>query len=414
MKLDSIVETLEDRAPRLAAAVAGAVFVAGTLYSLRLGSELRYYDERDYLGLARGLSEFGSLTKDGTTLTALRPPGYPGFLAFFLELGANIEFLRIVNYACFALSLLLLYILGKRIAGPLAGLLATVFAAMYPVFFYAAGTLYPQTLSATLLLSILVIVTRPDGPPSIGMAALGGLLFGMLILSVPTFVFSLILVGLWLLVVYRGQAIGPSIAAIAVVVMVLGSWQIRNYRLFDSFVFVSTNSGVNLLLGNSENATSDSGTNADITRYYEESAGFAEDERDRFFRDSALDWMEDNPGEAAKLYGEKWMHYFSYRDQLATASESSGARDLLMLVTYGPLLLCVVLRLFLIGRFPMGRTEALLIALFFLNAFFMALFFTRIRFRIPMDHVLVVLAAAFVARVLQRGAGRASGVVAGA
>jgi hypothetical protein len=199
--LDSLVDWLEQRAPRLVVLLAGAVFVAGTIYSFGLGPEARYYDEADYLDLARGIAGLGAMTKDGAgaVLTALRPPGYPVFLALGLELGASVELLRVANYVGFAISLLLVYTLGKRIVGPLAGLLAAAFAAIYPIFFYAAGTLYPQMLSATLLLSILVIVTRPGGLPRYPMAAIGGLLFGLLILSVPTFVFSLGVVGLWLL-----------------------------------------------------------------------------------------------------------------------------------------------------------------------------------------------------------------------
>jgi hypothetical protein len=192
--------------------------------------------------------------------------------------------------------------------------------------------------------------------------------------------------------------VAPGVAALAMVILLVGGWQLRNYRAFDHFVFVSTNSGINLLLGNSENTTADSGTNADVRHYREEAAGLSEVERDRFFRDSALEWIAQNPGDALELYVRKWLHYFGYRDQLATESESSGARDLLMLASYGPLFLCLLFRLLLIRRFPLGRVEGLLIALFVLNAFFMAIFFTRIRFRIPMDHLLVVVAAAFVAR----------------
>ena len=228
---------------------------------------------------------------------------------------------------------------------------------------------------------------------------MAGFLFGLLILSVPTFVFSLLVIGGWLLVSYRKHAIAPAVGMTLAAALVVGSWQVRNYKVFDSFVFVSTNGGLNLLLGNSENTTAGSGVTADIERYYRRSVGFDEIERDRYFRESALEWITENPIDAMALYVGKWLQYFSYSNKLATASEFSRPRELLMLFSYGPLLLCLLVRLALFRRVPIGRLEALAIALFVLNSFFMALFFTRLRFRIPVDHLLVVVAAAFLAQI---------------
>jgi len=393
---------LERRATVIAFTAAAIVLVAGAVYSFVLGPDLHYYDERDYVGFAHGIVELGHYSRDGTTPTAIRPPGYPFFLAPWVALGANPPVLRTLNFACLAASILLLYVLARRIGGALAGVLASALALFYPIFFYAAGKLYPQTLASTLLLLLLVMVVRVDRPPGIARAAVAGAVFGFLILTVPTFAFSFLIVGLWLLLTHRRRAIPACTTGLVVALLVLGSWQVRNYRTFGEFIFVSTNSGVNLLLGNSENARADSGTTADITQYRDAANALTEVERDRFFRNAALDWIADNPASAARLYGAKWLHYFSYRDQLATKSQKTTATELLMLVSYAPLFLLVLLRLAFWRRLPIGRDELLLIALFFLSSFFQAVFFTRLRFRIPMDHLLIGIAAIFVALVLRR------------
>ncbi len=394
--------TLERKTPQIAWAAAATVLLAGVVYSFLLGLELRYYDEKDYLHLAHGLVELGRYTWDGTTPTTGRPPGYPFFLAAGVTAGAGIQALRIMNFFCFAASILLLYRLTSRLGGPLAGAIAAVLAMIYPVFFYTAGTLYPQTLASTLLLSVLVLVDRVDRPPSLLHAAAAGLAFGVLIVTVPTFVFSLLVVGVWLLFTHRKHALPACAVGLAVVLLVLGSWQLRNYRATGKFIFVSTNSGVNLLLGNSENTRSDSGVNVDLEHYSKAVRGRSEYERDRFFRDSAIRWIAEHPTAAAKLYVAKWLHYFSYRDNLATKPESGRLRELVMLLSYGPLLLFAVLRIGLRRKLPIQRDEQLLIALFFLNSFFMAVFFTRIRFRIPLDYLLIAVAAISLSFVLRQ------------
>lgn len=392
---------LDARAPWIASAAAAIIIVVGIGYSIFLGPELRYWDEKEYLRIATELVRSGIYTLDGTTPTAFRPPGYPAFLAIGVALGMGIVGLRIAQFVLFGLTILLLYQVAARIWRPAAGAIAASLALLYPIFTYAAGTLYPQTLGSFLFLLALFPLARKQ-PPGLGGAAASGLIFGALILCIPTFVFSLGVVGLWLLLTYRQRAIAPCAVGIAAVLLVIGPWQVRNYRVFETPVFVATNSGLNLLIGNSENATSDSGVNADISRYEAEAVGMSEVERDHYFRDSAIAWMVDNPGRAAKLYVAKTLHYFSYRDRLATESESSSLRELVMLATYGPLLLLALVRLGAFRRYPVNAPEGLLIALFFSNALFMALFFTRLRFRIPMDFLLIAVVAGFLATLLRR------------
>lgn len=391
---------LEFRAKEVAWAAAFGALLLGVAYTVLLGPELRYYDEEEYLRLARGILEQGAYTLDGSTPTAFRPPGYPGFLALGMALGLGSEGLRILQFFLLAGSVLLLRALTERMAGRSAGALSAIMAVVYPIFIYAAGTLYPQTLSTTLFLLGLLLAAVPDKPPSILRSACAGLVFGLLILCVPTFAFTFGLVGAWLVLTHRRRAIRSCVVGLAVASFVVGVWQVRNYRTFREPVFVATNSGINLLLGNSENATADSGVNADVSKYLAASKDMSEIERDRFYRSSALRWVEDNPGDAVRLYIAKVLHYFSYRDQLATMSEASRFRELLMLLSYAPLLLLALTRVVLVRRFPTTPDERLLLALYFLNAFFMAIFFTRLRFRIPMDALLIGIASGFVAKVL--------------
>jgi 4-amino-4-deoxy-L-arabinose transferase-like glycosyltransferase len=267
------------------------------------------------------------------------------------------------------------------------------------VFFYTAGTIYPQTLALFLFLLVIAMFTRREIQDRHYLA--GGLLLGFLILTVPTFAFTLFVFLGWFLVQPRlRRPLGICLAA-GGALLIVGLWTVRNTIAFSTFFFVSSNSGENLLLGNSENTRPNAGTNVDISAYYEQTLGMDEIERDAFYRAQAVEYIGEHPARAARLYGLKVLNYFNFRNELITRSEGSALRDLLVLFTYGPLLLVVITRLALIPRFQATRFEILLVVLYGLSALVGAVFFTRIRFRLPFDSLLVMLAAVFLAQLLK-------------
>jgi hypothetical protein len=112
--------------------------------------------------------------------------------------------------------------------------------------------------------------------------------------------------------------------------------------------------------------------------------------------------MRDNPGRAATLYVEKVVNNFSYHDDLATSGQHSAAQDLVSGLSYYPILLLALLRIALYRRFPLRPTEKLLIGTIAVNVLLLAVFFTRLRFRVPLDALTIVLAASTVTHFLLR------------
>jgi hypothetical protein len=163
---------------------------------------------------------------------------------------------------------------------------------------------------------------------------------------------------------------------------------------------VSSNSGFNLLLGNSPGTRSNVGVNVDLSAYQSEAEGLGEIARDRYFRMKAIQFVRSNPREAAKLYCLKVLNYFNFRNELATRSEASPMRDYTMLLTYGPLLAMFCIRCVACKRWPFSAWELLLVALYLGNAIFSGVFFTRIRFRIPFDIVPLLFASTVASRVI--------------
>lgn len=392
--LDRLLTVLDKNHRFLLFLMIGLELVGGIVYSIYLGSELPYYDEREYFTLAKNLADNGSFSYDGETPSAFRPPGYPLFLALFIFVGGGVVVCRIVNFVALAGCIYLTNAILQKQFSNRAGLLGAALILGYPVLSYTAGTLYPQTIGSFLLVSIFYLLFNRD-ENSLRPYVLIGICFGILLLLIPSFSFVLLTVFLWVFY-YRSTVRFKAAAAVAVTpAIMMGLWSLRCYVIFHAFVFGSANSGLMLLLGNSENTTPNSGPNADISRY-SDAAPPGEIGRDAFFKAKAVEYIKNNQGRVAELYVLKVLNYFNYRNDLATKSEMSTTRDLVMLATYGPLLLLFLIRLLYWRRHPFSRFEILVVFVYLSNAFFAAIFFPRVRYRLPFDFLMIWIVAGFI------------------
>ena len=373
--------------------------IAGVIYSFMLPAAGRFSDEREYLALANHLWNGPGYSMDGVHLTAIRPPGY----AFFLvALGNSVLLARIVQFGLLAGTVLLLARLFPPKERDAALLVTTLVVGVYPLFFYTGTTLYPQTLAGFLFVLALSLLLR--GPRGWMMHALIGLIFGYLILVVPTFLFTLfilLVVALWLgLLGWRDGAV----LAIAAGVIVM-SWTGRNYIEFRQFVPVASYSGAQLLIGNCESTIPYGGSgNVDTTHYHAEAnaLGLDEFQADRFYREAAVKWIEEHPSRAFVLYLEKAANFFNVYNEYAPESRGEVTlwRQVLLGACYGLLLALLAWRLCEAGRFPLTTTEKLFLAIYILSAFTQAIFFTRIRLRLPYDYLIVAIIAMHLSRRL--------------
>ncbi|MGI8440906.1 MAG: hypothetical protein ACR2NV_12095 [Thermoleophilaceae bacterium] len=398
----SLAAWLERRGGALAAALALLVLAAGVAYSVVLGPAPRFPDEVEYLRLAESLASGAGLSLDGVRPTAFRPPGYPAALAPVIALGGGPVAARALNFALLAGAMGLAWLVLHRRGHPVAAGLAPVLMAGYPVLFYTAGTIYPQTL-ALLGVMALVLMLGTEAP-GVALGALAGLLAGATALTVPTLVFLVPVAVVWLAArAGAGRRLAVGVLCLLVAAVTIGAWSVRNVQAVGAPVFVSTNSGYNLVLGNAERTSPNAGVNADVRREIAPAARLDEVERDVYLRDRALEWVVRNPDRAARLYALKVLNHFNYRNELRTSSRASALADVAVALTYGALLLIVLARLALAlaRRAPLSAFEGLLLAIYALSALATAVAFTRIRFRVPFDPLLAMLAALALERALE-------------
>jgi 4-amino-4-deoxy-L-arabinose transferase-like glycosyltransferase len=416
-----IGDWLTTHARTIALVAVGLSLVISGGYALVLGGELRFYDEQVYVGMVHSMAGGHGVSLDGVQPTAYRPPGYLFLLLpVYLVTGGSVLAMRLVGVLALTGSVWFVYLLGRRAHSPATGALAALVVACYPLLVFTATTLYPQVPALFLLLLLIELAFRAlpgDGLANrrrLGAAVLAGLVGGLLTLTVPTF--GVTAIGLVAYLAWRQRSAAGRIAWRTVAVLIVATallpvlWCARNAVQLHAFVPVSTNDGVNLLLGNSPNATPDSGTNADISAYARAAAArhLGEVDQDHFFTSQATDWIKHNPGQALALYGGKVANNFSYSDNLATTGQRGGAQDLVSALSYYPILLLALLRIALLRRWRPRPSEKLVIGVIVVNVLLLAVFFTRLRFRVPLDALTIVLAASAVTHYLSRHASHAS------
>jgi 4-amino-4-deoxy-L-arabinose transferase-like glycosyltransferase len=381
--------------------VLGVVFLillVGWIYSIRLGDTLRYWDEEEYFIYVKNFLVTHTFTLDGIHATALRPPGYPFLLMSFAALGIGRVGLRMLNFIALAATVVILYFWLKEHSDVRAGVIGVGLTICYPVLFYAAGTFFPQTLGAFLFLLTLYLVTKK--PIRIWRACLAGLLFGCLILTIPIFIFGLPLIGLWL--IWRERAWQTAVLFLLVTGLMIGVWTVRNYRVFHTLVFVATDSGFNFLMGNAPETTANSGLTIDFDKYKNETIGLDEVQADAYYRARAMRFIHNYKMHALQLYFSKVLNFFNFRNDLLTQGESSSLRDIVMLVGYGGMIFILILRIISSRFFRFSDLEIFLLLLYVFSAFVYAIFFTRIRFRLPFDFLLIAVDAIFLRNLMMR------------
>lgn len=374
--------------------------VIGLAYSSLLGPELRYWDEREYVQLATTLVHEHAFRYSG--YLAFRPPLYPLVLAGARALGAPIVGLRVLNFVFLAGTMLLLDRIASAASRPFAGLVAAAWVLLDPVMVYTAGTLYPQTLAGLLLVAFVALVVREAH----GSLAAAGLVFSLLVLAVPSFAPLLPVTVGWLWCTRRSAFVRGALELCAAAALPVATWAVRDHAVLGGqWVFVATNSGLNLLYGNCDGATPSSGVNADISRFESVAATLGEVDRDHYFRQMAIDWIFSNPWRAGTLYLGKLLHYFSSNDRLATTSETSVLRTAVATVAYAPLAGAFFGRALLARRCALKPSEVLLLLLYATNALLAAVFFTRVRLRVPADYLLLPLIGTIAAWLAERRRG---------
>lgn len=254
------VQPNQMRRPRVNALLLAGVLLLGL--GLRVGEawdgRSPVFDAAAYATIAANLEEGNGFTLGST---ATQPasnysPGLPLFVAGVYKLsgGVHERLARIVLALVGTLSVLFTYLIGRRLSGPLAGLVGAGAIAIYPALLEYQGMLMGEPLAATLLSGgVLSVLWAADAYTSRASWLLPGALLGALALVRPEYLAVAVLVSLVVLVKdWRNDqrrsiaAAGILLAGVAIVVV---PWTVRNAVALDRLVPISTGGGQVLFAG---------------------------------------------------------------------------------------------------------------------------------------------------------------------
>jgi 4-amino-4-deoxy-L-arabinose transferase-like glycosyltransferase len=237
-------------------------FGVALAYALAVSpDEILAGDATQYHLLARGLangdgySTLSSVLQGDPQPTAQHPPLFPLVLAGLDLVGLDsLTAHRVVLCLSAAAGVVLIGLLGRRVAGPRSGLIAAGIAAVYPGFFMLAGVAMAESLYVPLIALTLLLTYELIDRPRLGIAALLGALIGLATLDRTEAVLLLPLLAL--AVGLRLPGARERVRAVAAMtiaaLLVLAPWVGRNWDAFDRFPVLSTNGGLTAMIANCE------------------------------------------------------------------------------------------------------------------------------------------------------------------
>ncbi len=378
----------------LAALAVRAAFVA---FAAPRGEDLVFPDAAIYDSIARNWLA-GKGFREDSSRQASRAPGYPVFLAACHSIGLQRpQGIYLVQAIADSAMCVLLALLGRRLYGDSAGIVAGCIAAIYPLFIYYTGFLLAETLFTLGLVALMLFLfecadaLQKSTSRALLVSVIAGVLLGLLVLLRSSLLlFPLFLLPIWL--ARRGNRLeamaawGTMIAAMALVML---PWIVRNYGIFGRFIPTTLQVGESLYEANSPRA--DGGPMMDRIEWVKERGGrpMGEFENNQFFKDAALRYIGEHPGRFCALAVEKFARFWNplpnygpYRRPLGIAVSICAWAPIILLAFAGILNRKLEIALLLLLLSPVAYFTLLHMV-----------FVGSIRYRTPVMPFVILLAA---------------------
>jgi 4-amino-4-deoxy-L-arabinose transferase-like glycosyltransferase len=215
------------------------------------GDGLSYHLEA--LRLADGLGYTSALWDVGAQ-TAHHPPGWVTVLAGFSALGFDTIYEhQMLGVLIGMLVILVAALIGRLFFGDLAGAAAGAVAAVYPGFWVLDAQILSEPLALVLLGASIIAFYRFSRQPNVRHAVEVGFFVGLTTLTRPEQIALLVLL---VPILWRAAQLSYlrrsllALIVVSIVALLITPWVIFNANRFQEPVFISSNMGTGLLIGN--------------------------------------------------------------------------------------------------------------------------------------------------------------------
>src|SRR5688500_13344209 len=359
-------------------------------------------DQAEYLQLADSvLSGNGFVVVDERystpqTLLAQRMPGYPLFLA---ACGGSVRVARAAQALIDTSTVLAAFLLARRWLNARASLVAAIFVALSPFLAYFSNLLLSETLYTALLAWGMLGLARPGTRGRVWWLGMVALVAAVYIrpsgagLAVVMGVASVFLPGRHPFAVHSRWPLPVALTTLLMIVAALMPWAIRNRMVLGEWVWTTTNNGITLYDGwQIDNTTG--GSDQSFVARMPQLGLMNEVERDSYLKEKALAALRDWPGRAVGLALKKAARTWS---PVPLSQPGQRAYVLAGLIYSVPFFGLALVGLFF-GDLRTSGKAFLLAPAAYLTLLHM-LSVGSIRYRLPADPALAILAAAGLAAI---------------
>lgn len=300
-------------------------------------------DQVSYDALAQSLLEGRgySFTENWYPFTKANTPTahwsfiYPLYLAGIYALtGYHPLVARLVQtVVAGGLICLLVYLIGRRVADEVTGLVGAALAAVYGYFIYYNAALMTETLFIVFVLLSLYLSLEIKEKPDLKRWALLGLTLGAAGLLRQTALLFVPFLLFWLFweVKKAGARWWYIIVPVGMIILMIAPWTIRNYRAYDQFLLLNSNAGYALYASNNPNLESDWRNELVVVPVPAELAGQNEAQLDRALTKKGIEYILADPQRYLRLTANKSLEYFRFWP----SSESSQISNLNRVLSFG-------------------------------------------------------------------------------
>ncbi len=296
------------------------VLMAAVALCLRLlwifSVDHRGFDENPWLDdhRARGLIEQGSYHYEGIP-TAFYPVGYPLFLSLVYRIsGPSLITAKIANAILGTILCLITALIAKDLFNPRTGIFAGWLMVFYPNNIFYSSMVMSEVLLATLLAFTVFLIISSQSKKSY--LILCGILLGLCILVRPVSIIlpvCILIYWIWMEKTEFKKSLLRFALLMFWVVIVLCPWIIRNYKVMNHFVLVSTNGGVNFWMAHVHGGYAEAPKRFGGNWFYPASSPEQEVIAEQQAYREAFEYLKQNPLEPLKRFPKKLIR-FLYAD----------------------------------------------------------------------------------------------------
>lgn len=352
-------------------------------------SHLSFGDEKSYWEIGKSILFGTGFSLNGVPTSALSPI-FSIFAAITSLFWHNPVSTKLVQAILSVVNVWLVYAIAKYFCDNRWALVAAILYAFSVPQIYLTSVLYPQFLGSiwVLILFFVFLKYRNRNLSSFGAALFGAFIaFGALL--IPMLLILAILPSLELNKGYKNW-----LAAILGFIIVLTPWVARNTITIGKPIIFTSTGWLNFWAGNSEYTTASSGSYPVYrTDEGKEIISLGEFKSVVEFRKQAFEYIGKHPLRVLTMYPLKFLNFWRFYPKPVTKTKISSTNFKIIYAIFWLPVLVMSMLYFVVRR----KDKSIRVIFFsiFLFALGYSIFFTRVRFRMPIEPMLLIFAVAF-------------------